>query len=196
MRAGGEEFAQPFRGKRDRIRPRHADDVETLRRARPRASAALSAAGVRNRDWRSLATAAGRAAFRPSSVRNDGRDLILAYQFLGGLVFVPRHIAQIIDGGQMRRRGQIGIGQAVAGEPVAGADQPADIGQMVPDVGLCSTQRFGVGRAAAVAGRDVALIDPLHHQRRRETSAKNFSLNQLIRRRTSTRPPTSCGNSR
>src|SRR6516165_9084487 len=35
---------------------------------------------------------------------------------------------------------------------------------MVLDVALCSTKRFGIRRSAAAAGRQVALVDPLHDQ--------------------------------
>src|SRR6185312_8327619 len=47
---------------------------------------------------------------------------------LGCVVVVPRYFAQIIHGGQVRRRSQIGERQVLAGEPVTGARQPTDIG--------------------------------------------------------------------
>ena len=50
----------------------------------------------------------------------------------------------------MRGRGEIGQAQPVAGEPVARAHQPADIGQMIADIVARRAQRLGVGRAAAL----------------------------------------------
>ena len=180
---------------RDRIRPRHADGIKALRprgreqRRLQRGRRSEIEIGVgRRRRQAGQRFVQQRAERRP---RFDPRVPVL-----GGLVFVPRHIAQIIGGGQMRRRGQIGIGQIVAGEPVARADQPADIGQMVPDVALCRTQRFGVRRAAAAARPACSAYRPAPSPARRDTSSKNLSLNQLISRRTSMRAPRSAGNSR
>ena len=84
---------------------------------------------------------------------------------LCGLVLVPRHIAQIIDRRQVRRRGKVRIGQAVAGEPVALANEPADIAQMISNVAARRPHRLGIGRSAAAAGRDESLVDALHDQR-------------------------------
>ena len=50
----------------------------------------------------------------------------------------------------MRRRGKVGEAQPVAGEPVARAHQPADIGQMIADIVAGGAQRLGIGRAAAL----------------------------------------------
>ncbi len=127
------------------------------------AAAAAAAAGVRSRGWRSSATAAGRAASRRADAERGSR-FYPRVPGLGALVFVPWHIAQIIDDGQVRRRGQIGIGQAVAGKPVALADEPADIRQMVSNIAPCRPHGIRIGRAAPAPGRDKALVDALHHQ--------------------------------
>ena len=102
--AGGEEVAQPLGSARDRVRPRDTDRVEALRaggldeRRLERGRASEVEIGVVRRRRQTGQRLAKQGAERGS--RFDPR-----VPGLGGLVFVPRHIAQIIDGGQMRRRG-------------------------------------------------------------------------------------------
>src|SRR5918911_5440904 len=76
---------------------------------------------------------------------------------LRGLVLVPGHVAEVIDAGYMGRGREIRSRQRVAGEPVPRADQIADIAQMVTDVGAPGMDHAGIGRAAALARRQIAL---------------------------------------
>src|SRR5262249_47921843 len=50
-------------------------------------------------------------------------------------------------------------------KPIAPANEPADIAQMVLNIAARRSHGFGIGRAAALLGRYVALVDALHDQR-------------------------------
>src|SRR5215475_9627802 len=65
----------------------------------------------------------------------------------------------------MRGCGEIGIAQALAGEPITRAHQPADIGEMITHVVARRTDRLGIGRSAAGARRHLALVQALHGER-------------------------------
>src|SRR5664280_1865640 len=65
----------------------------------------------------------------------------------------------------MRRRGKVGQAQPVAGEPVAGAHQPADIGQMIADIVAGGAHCPGIGRPAALFHRHMPLEYALADQR-------------------------------
>src|SRR5450759_2964844 len=65
----------------------------------------------------------------------------------------------------MRRRGKVGQAQPVAGEPVACAHQPADIGQMIADIVAGGAHRPGIGRPAALFHRHMPLEYALADQR-------------------------------
>jgi hypothetical protein len=78
---------------------------------------------------------------------------------------VPRYVAQIVDRRQMCGGRKVGIAQTLAGEPVAGAHQPADVVEMIANIGECRADRIGFGRPTTLGGTHVALEDPFQHQR-------------------------------
>ena len=59
----------------------------------------------------------------------------------------------------MGRRREVGVGQPVAGQPVARLDQVADVAQMIAQIGARRSHRLHVRAAAAVLGAHEALVD-------------------------------------
>lgn len=72
-----------------------------------------------------------------------------------------------------------------AGEPFAGLGEPADIFEMIAQIGAGHAQRGGIRRAAALLAVHVALVNALAHQRGSVDSTYIFSLNHEVSRRTS-----------
>ena len=56
----------------------------------------------------------------------------------------------------MRGGGEVGKGHVDRRQPVAGAHQPANIGEMIADIVAGRAQRIGVGRAAALLAASCA----------------------------------------
>src|SRR5690348_15529660 len=64
----------------------------------------------------------------------------------------------------MRGRSQVGQTEAVAGEPIPGPHQPADIGQMIADIVTRGPQSICVWRSTALILRHMAFERPFGHQ--------------------------------
>ena len=71
--------------------------------------------------------------------------------FLGGLVLVPRHVAEVVEARQLRRGGDVGDREMVAGEPAPPLDQVADVVEMIGQVGVPGANRLRVRLAVAGA---------------------------------------------
>ena len=134
-----------------------ADDVEALARG-PSATSALA---FRSRGRRSGSAAGCRAPDRRGAARKDGRDFIRAYHAFAICVLFPWHLAEIVDARQLGRGGEVGEAQFAPGQAVPPRRQIADIAQMIADIAARRADRRGVGRAAALADRRVALVDLL-----------------------------------
>src|SRR5580704_10599074 len=65
----------------------------------------------------------------------------------------------------MRGSGEIRVCQPRAGQPIAGAREPADIGKMIADIGERRTNGVGIRRSAALLQRQAPFEDPLGYQR-------------------------------
>src|SRR3546814_7939395 len=53
---------------------------------------------------------------------------------LGRRMVVPRHVAEIVDAGEMRRRGDVGEREIVAGEPAPLLAEPGEVVEVMMDV--------------------------------------------------------------
>jgi hypothetical protein len=64
----------------------------------------------------------------------------------------------------MRRRREVGVGQPVAGQPVARPDEVADVAQMIAQIGARGAHRVHVRSAAALGRVHEALVDFFPHK--------------------------------
>ena len=79
-------------------------------------------------------------------------------------VFRPVDLAHVVEDRDRRRRGQVGIGDAGSGQPVARAGQPVGVFEVLLDVGARRADRRRIGRAAALRRRHLRLEDALADQ--------------------------------
>ena len=61
----------------------------------------------------------------------------------------PVDLAEIVEDRQRRRRGEVGIGDARPGQPVARAGQPVGVFHVLAHIGARRADRARIGRAAA-----------------------------------------------
>lgn len=79
----------------------------------------------------------------------------------GVLVLVPGNIAEKVRAGEMRRGGDVSIGQLIPREPIPRRGEPADVAQMETDVAARRSDQLHVGTAAAALGWNEAFVDLL-----------------------------------
>src|SRR6185437_1611498 len=73
-----------------------------------------------------------------------GAGLDAGVPFLGGLVVVPGHIAEIVEARKLRRGGDVGQGEMVAGEPAATLDEVGNVVEVIRHVAVPGANRLGV----------------------------------------------------
>src|SRR5690242_19685970 len=82
-------------------------------------------------------------------VREDGPEarprLDAGIPFLGRLMLFPGHIAEIVERGEMRRRGNVREREMIAPKPATALDEVADIVEMVAEIGLAGADHRRVG---------------------------------------------------
>src|ERR1700732_1718700 len=80
-------------------------------------------------------------------------------------VLDPWPVAQIIDRRKMRRGGEVRVAEPVAGEKIPRPRQPADIGQMIPHIGLRRADHIRRRRGAPLIPPPEALVCKFGDQR-------------------------------
>src|SRR5258706_2129840 len=69
--------------------------------------------------------------------------------FLGAVMLLPGHVAEIIDGREVRRSGDVGEAETIAGEIAAALHEIGDVVEMVLDVLAAGADRLAIGLAEA-----------------------------------------------
>ena len=64
--------------------------------------------------------------------------------FLGGLVCLPRHVAEIVEARQLGRGGDVGDREMVAGQPAPALDEIPDVVEVVRQVGMPGADRLRI----------------------------------------------------
>ena len=143
VRAIGQELHQPFRGERDRIGAGHADDVEAMIARRSR-ELGLQRGRIVQKSRLTQVSDGGMPADRLGQQRAGTR---VATSPARTSSWRPRPLSTVHHPDNRPptdARPPRGRRRSAARRPVAGAHQPADVGQMIADVVARRTDHLGI----------------------------------------------------
>src|SRR5690242_493643 len=152
--------------------------IGTTSRTSPPTASPLSS---RSKTWRSSTPISRRTQSLPSPASRNGLEIqigvVLGWRrardvvgqerpetrprldagipFLGGLVLIPGHVAEVVEGREVRGRGNVGQREMIAREPAAALDQESDVVEVIAEIGLAGADRARIGLAQPQ--------EPLHH---------------------------------